>query len=84
MQVLETHHHNARIESTLLGVEILHRSQITKQFPPIDQLQNQVQILGILSKPFKPHNKRMANLCMNEILVVHMIDLLGFYYLGFF
>lgn len=81
VQVFETTSYSGGIKFALIGRKTFDWSQVSEKLSSIDQFQNQVKILRILSQTFKPHNERMVNLGVDEVLVMYVVNLLSLYYL---
>ena len=77
VKVFEARGNSGSVESGLVGCKGFDWSEVSEKFSSVDQLQNQVQVLGVLGKSFKVDDERMADLWMNEIFIIHVIYLLG-------
>jgi hypothetical protein len=77
VKVFKTASNSGSVESGLLSRERFDRSEVSEELSSVDQLKNQIEILGILSESLKVDDERMRDLGVNEILIVDVIDLLG-------
>lgn len=62
MKVFEAGSDGGSVESGLIGGKGFNRSEISEKFSSVDQLQNQVQVLGVLGKSFKVDDEGVADL----------------------
>ena len=62
MKVFEAGSDGGRVESGLIGCKGFDRSEVGEKFSSVDQLQNQVQVLGVLGKSFKVDDEGVADL----------------------
>ncbi len=78
MKVFEARGNGGCIESGLISGEGLDWSEISEKLTSIDEFENQVKILGVLSKSFKVNDEGVTDLGMDEVFIINVIDLLGF------
>lgn len=76
MEVFETAGHSGGIEPSLVSCEGFHISEVCEQLSAVDEFQHQIEVPGILGESLKGDDERMADLRMDEVLVVDMVDLL--------
>jgi hypothetical protein len=60
----------------LLGGESLDRTQVGEQLTAVDELQNQVEVFGVLGQTLKVNDEGVVDLAMHEVLVVDVVHLL--------
>ena len=78
MKVFEARGNGSCIKSGLISGEWLDWSEISEKLTSIDEFENQVKILGVLSKSFEVNDEGVTDLGMDEVFVIDVIDLLGF------
>lgn len=83
MQIFEAACHSRCVKPSLVSRERFHISEIGKQLSSIDEFQHKIEVFGILGESFEVDDERVADLRVNKVLIVNMIDLLRLHDLMF-
>lgn len=76
VQVLKAGGHSGRIEAALVRREGLHRTQIGEELAAVDELEDQIEIAGVLGQSLEADDEGVVDLGVDEVLVVDVVDLL--------
>lgn len=76
VQIFEAAGHGRCVEPGLVGGERFHVSEVGKELSSVDELQHEIEVFGILGESFEVDDEGVADLRVNEVLIVNMIDLL--------
>lgn len=77
MKVFEAGGDSSAVESGLISGEGFDWSQVSEEFTTVDEFQDQVEMFGVLGEAFEVDDEGMADLWMNKVFVIDVINLLG-------
>lgn len=77
MEIFEAACHGCSVKACLVSGEGLNVTEVSEELAPVDELENQIEILGILGETFETDNEGVVDLGVDEIFIVDVVDLLG-------
>ena len=77
MKVFEAGCDSGTVESGLISGEGFNWSEVSEELTTVDEFQDQVEMLGVLSEAFEVDDEWVADLWMNKVFIIDVINLLG-------
>lgn len=77
MKVFEAGGDSSAVESGLISGEGFNWSQVSEELTTVDEFQDQVEMFGVLGEAFEVDDEGVADLWMNKVFVIDVINLLG-------
>lgn len=77
MEILKARGDSGTIEPGLVSGEGFNGPEVGKELSTIDEFEDQVEVLGVLGKALEIDNEGVADLGVDEVFIIDVVDLLG-------
>ena len=77
VEILKAWGDRGTIEPGLVGGEGFHWPEVGKELSSVDELEDQIEVLGVLGEALEVDDEGVADLGVDEVFIIDVVDLLG-------